>query len=68
MVTTHHQATKHPCRGVPGPGEKSCWRYSRVKLGDKAELGLGSPWELSSSDSQPEDAEEEIGEQEEEEQ
>lgn len=39
-----------------------------MKLGVKAELGLFSPRELSSSDSQPEDAEEESGEQEEEEQ
>lgn len=39
-----------------------------MKLDVKAELGLGSPWEFSSSVSQPEDAEEERGEQEEEEQ
>lgn len=41
---------------------------SRVKPGAMAELGLLSPRELSSSESQPEDAEEDRGEQEEEEQ
>lgn len=60
--TTTLQNTRVRARPIP---EK---RYSRVKLGVKAELGLGSPRELSSSDSQPEDAEEERGEQEEEEQ
>lgn len=39
-----------------------------MKLGVKAELGLLSPREFSSSESQPEDAEEDRGEQEEEEQ